>query len=633
MVTLHSFASNEGTYPEGALIQAKDGNFYGTAANSGSSGYGTVFRFSPGGSSFTVLHSFTGANNGSYPSAGLTQGTDGNFYGTTAEGGSHGDGTVFELTASGSLTTLYSFSGGADGAYPYAPLFQGTDGYFYGTTASGGSNDDGTVFKITSAGSITTLVSFDWSNGDYPCSGLIQATDGNYYGTTFDGGATGRGTVYKITQSGAFSTFYSFLGQPDGSNPIGGVIQGADGNLYGTTEYGGSTANSSNNGYGTIFELTGTGVLTTLHSFTGQNDGGYPLAGVIQGTDGGFHGTTSFAGAGGQGTAYDLVSNPIFTPVGLPFTYQITAANYPTGFNASGLPLWLSVNTSTGLLSGIPPTTGSSTVTISASNLGGTGTAAIVITVVPVSTPPTITSSTTASGLEGQAFSYQITATNNPTGYGATGLPAGLGVAAGTGLISGTPTATGTSYVTIYASNAVGSGSAPLTIVVTQPAQPPQITSPASAAGTVGSAFSYQITATNRPTSYNANPMPSWLGINTATGLLTGTPTGAGTSHLTIYASNPTGTGSASLQVVIQPALPPAPTINSATAANVPYNAPFSYQITATNSPTSYSASGLPSGLGVDSSSGVISGVTTSSGVYNSPSAPATLAAPGAPPW
>src|SRR5438874_9784106 len=191
--------------------------------------------------------------------------------------------------------------------------------------------------------------------------------------------------------------------------------------------------------------------------------------------------------------------------VGVAFSYQITASNGPIiSYNATGLPGGLSVNTSTGLISGTPTTAGTYSVTISATNSSGSGSATLTLTIKPP--PPVITSSTTANGTVGVAFSYQITATNNPTSFNATGLPAGLTVDTSTGLISGTPTTAGTYTVTISATNAGGTGSHTLTLTINPPT--PVIQPPFTATGQVGVAFSYTITATNNPTSYNATGLP-----------------------------------------------------------------------------------------------------------------------------
>ena len=222
---------------------------------------------------------------------------------------------------------------------------------------------------------------------------------------------------------------------------------------------------------------------------------------------------------------------------------------------------------------------------------------------------PVITSATTASGNVGSAFSYQITATNAPTSYGATGLPAGLTVNSGTGMVSGTPTAAGTSTVTLSATNSGGTGNATLTLTINVAA--PVITSATTVNGTTGSAFSYQIMATNAPTSYRATGLPTGLTVNSGTGMVSGTPTAAGTSMVTLSATNTGGTGNATLTLTINVA---APAITSATTASGTVGSAFSYQITATNTPTSYGATGLPAGLTVASTTGLISGTPTAAG-------------------
>src|ERR1035437_8373079 len=237
--TLFSFSCTSQYYTDGAnpsspLVQATDGNFYGATrsgggANCGASGaYGTLFKITAGGA-LTTLHTFDGTD-GATAYVKLVQASDGNFYGTTYVGGDNANGTVFKITPSGTLTTLHSFDD-TDGAGP-GGLIQASDGNFYGTTWVGGANGYGTVFKITPAGALTTLHSFDVTDGSYPF-GLIQATDGNFYGTTDHGGAysncnLGCGTVFKITPAGTLTTLYSF-DSTDGASP-GWMIQATDGN-------------------------------------------------------------------------------------------------------------------------------------------------------------------------------------------------------------------------------------------------------------------------------------------------------------------------------------------------------------------------------------------------------------------
>jgi uncharacterized repeat protein (TIGR03803 family) len=311
--TLHNFSySDDGLGPY-TLLQATNGILYGTTGFGGEPSYGgTVFKITPIGT-LTTLYTFcaqSGCKDGQSPFAGLVQ-ANGNLFGTTDQGGANlcvfskgdvsGCGTVFKITPNGSLITLHSFDG-SDGQYPEAALVQATDGSFYGTTALGGAKNYGTVFKITPSGTLTTLYSFcaqsGCTDGGYADAALIQATNGDFYGTTYQGGASGFGTVFKITRTGTLTTLHSFDGA-DGSNPLATLIQATDGNFYGTTYQGGA------NNFGTVFKMTASGSLITLHSFDGI-DGQYPEAALLQATDGSFYGTTYFGGANGDGAIFSL---------------------------------------------------------------------------------------------------------------------------------------------------------------------------------------------------------------------------------------------------------------------------------------------------------------------------------------
>jgi uncharacterized repeat protein (TIGR03803 family) len=254
----------------------------------------------------TVLHSFNGLfSEGAIPVPGLVQGSDGNFYGTTAAGGEHFQGTVFKIDATGNLTTLHSFSGSpSDGANPTAALVQGSDGNLYGTTPSGGEHFQGVVFRISQGGAHTVLHSFSGypAEGGVPFAALVQGDDGNLYGTTAIGGAHFKGTVFKIDAAGALTTLDSFNGSPDeGANPVAGLVEGSDGNFYGTTVLGGADFK------GTLFSVDTTGSLNTLHSFSGSpNEGALPFAGLVEGTDGNFYGTTALGGTHGAGTVFNF---------------------------------------------------------------------------------------------------------------------------------------------------------------------------------------------------------------------------------------------------------------------------------------------------------------------------------------
>jgi uncharacterized repeat protein (TIGR03803 family) len=334
LTTLYSFSGPpDGAGPSGSLIQAKDGNFYGITGgggpNCGVDGCGTVFKITPSGT-LTTLYNFCSLPNcadGFFPFAGLIQASDDNFYGTASAGGANGMGTVFQITASGTLTTLHSFDG-SDGSSPFGAVVQGRDGNFYGTTNSGGAGGGGTVFKMTPSGTLTTLFNFCFQDscdhGSSPEAGLVQGRDGNFYGTTEFGGPfrPAVGTAFKITPSGTLTTLQDFTGG-NGAYPEAGLIQATDGNFYGATRQGGT------NGYGTIFKLTSGGTLTTLYNFRGYPiDGGYPLAALVQAIDGNFYGTTFGGGPNSDGTVFKI------TPTGtLTILQTFDGSN---GFNPSG---------------------------------------------------------------------------------------------------------------------------------------------------------------------------------------------------------------------------------------------------------------------------------------------------------
>lgn len=266
---------------------------------------GTVFKITPAGT-LTVIYSLDGTF-GSEPYGGLTLGTDGNFYGTAFGGGKFGYGTVFQITPGGSLKVFYNFTGGSDGSNPQAPPIPGTDGNFYGTTKTGGTNVYyGTVYKITPSGTLTTLYSFDVTHGYYPVAPLVQGTDGNFYGTTIHGGASNEGIVFRITPSGKLTVLYSF-DVTHGDQPYSPLIQGNDGNFYGTTTGGGST------GYGTVFKLTPAGNLTVLYNFAAGTGPSVPYAGLVQATDGYFYGNTYQGGTKSDGAVFRINANRQFS--------------------------------------------------------------------------------------------------------------------------------------------------------------------------------------------------------------------------------------------------------------------------------------------------------------------------------
>jgi uncharacterized repeat protein (TIGR03803 family) len=303
---LYRFAGppTDGTSPyQSTLIRASDGNFYGTTTQGGAYGnQGTVFKITPSGTE-TVLWSFGNGSDGANPNVGLIQASDGDFYGTTAFGGANGAGTIFKITPAGAETVLWSFTfSTTDGSYPYAGLIEGHDGNFYGVAGSGGANGTGVFYKITPSGTETVL----WSFGTTPIAaspnaGLIQASDGTFYGTTAGGGTYSAGTVYTMTPSGVETTLWSFGNGTDASSPNVGLTLASDGNFYGIAGGGGA------NGNGAIYRITPAGSETILWSFGAAPDGANNDAPLVLGSDGNLYGTTQNGGTGGYGTVFRYI--------------------------------------------------------------------------------------------------------------------------------------------------------------------------------------------------------------------------------------------------------------------------------------------------------------------------------------
>jgi len=448
LTTLYNFCSQsgcaDGADPYAALIQDTNGNLYGTTEAGLSSSYGAVFKITPSGK-LTTLYNFcsqSGCTDGAYPWAGLVQATNGNFYGATYEGGAYDEGAVFKITPSGELTTLHSFDG-TDGAYPYAGLIQATNGNLYGTTSYGGANSGGTVFKITPSGTLTTLYSFcsqsGCTDGESPLAGLVQAADGNFYGTTYEGGAYDEGTVFKITPSGKLTTLQSFNGT-DGYYPYAVLIQATDGNFYGTASLGGAY------GDGTVFKITPSGKLTTLQSFNGT-DGYYLYAGLVQHTNGTFYGMTSLGGDYGDGTVFSLsVGLGPFVET-LPTSGKVGAAviilgsnlTGTTGVSFNGTAATFTVVSSTEIKTNVP--NGATTGTVTVTTPGGALNSNVIFRVTPqiksfsptsgpVGTPVTITgvslTQTTKVTFGGvKATNFTVNSDTQVTAYVPTGAKTG----------------------------------------------------------------------------------------------------------------------------------------------------------------------------------------------------------------
>jgi uncharacterized repeat protein (TIGR03803 family) len=312
---LHSFDVNgtDGAYPEASLVLYK-GILYSTTAEGGTDNIdGTVFKLGPPATVCravfcpwreTVLHSFGASGDGSQPYSVLTVDTKGNLYGTTNVGGAYSLGTVFELTPSGTETILWSFGSGTDGANPLAGVVPDTNGNLYGTTEYGGAYNQGTVFELTSSGTETILWSFgNGTDGANPLAGVILDMQGNLYGTTANGGAYGDGTVFELTPSWTETILHSFENNDiDGIHPYAGLVMDKMGNLYGTTVSGGGSSGAA----GIVFEMTPSGTETILHTFGGTGDGAFPWGGLVFDKSGNLYGTTFAGGANGDGTVFKM---------------------------------------------------------------------------------------------------------------------------------------------------------------------------------------------------------------------------------------------------------------------------------------------------------------------------------------
>jgi uncharacterized repeat protein (TIGR03803 family) len=311
---LYSFTGGaDGSSPEGPLATANSTSstaLYGVTEAGGTSSFGTIYTLTTSGS-LTTQYTFSGGADGGNPYAGLTfvTGSNEGFFGVTANGGANSAGTIFKITTTGSFSTLYSFTGGNDGANPKTSLTLGSDGNLYGTTIAGGTNSHGAIYEVllsnSSAPAFRSLYSFSGGTDGASPYGRLAAGSGVLYGTVETGGTSNFGGVYEITNSGTaggfgFSTIYSFTGGADGGNPFAGAVLASDGNLYGVTETDGT------NNFGTIYQLTTSGSIATLYTFTGGSDGGNPYAPLLEGVTGDLFGTTTTGGANSKGTIFQL---------------------------------------------------------------------------------------------------------------------------------------------------------------------------------------------------------------------------------------------------------------------------------------------------------------------------------------
>jgi uncharacterized repeat protein (TIGR03803 family) len=311
---LYSFNSysTDGQSPYAGLVRDAVGNLYGTTSEGGTSGSGVVFKLDTTGNE-TVLYSFTGGDDGANPYAGLIRDGAGNLYGTAVYGGALGEGVVFKLHTTGKETALYSFTGGADGANPYAGLVRDAAGNLYGTASAGGSSacseGCGVVFKVDTTGKEIVLHTFAGfpTDGEFPYGGLVRDSAGNLYGTTYSGGAFDGGVVFRLDATGKETLLYTFTGGADGGNPYAGLVRDRAGNLYGTTITGGS-GRCGAEGCGVVFKLATTGKEKVLYSFARGADGvnPNPYGGLVRDAAGNLYGTTVGGGAFGSGDVFKL---------------------------------------------------------------------------------------------------------------------------------------------------------------------------------------------------------------------------------------------------------------------------------------------------------------------------------------
>ncbi len=453
---LHTFSGTDGINPGGNLAVGIDGTLYGTTnfGGEGSDAAGTFFSITTGGT-FDSLHTFTdSATNGFGPRNRIVQTSDGTFYGITVTEGANNYGSVFSITTAGTPTTIYSFANGADQKYPAGGVIQGSDGNFYGTTSdyivdSGPQGGYGVVYKVTPAGKITILHTFDQTDGESPTGPLVEGADGDFYGTTTLGGSSGYGVIYKVSSSGSFAVLHNFTHSgSDGAVPSDGIMLASDGNFYGGSVEGGDGGEGK--GGGTIFKMTASGTVTTIYDFCSQSncaDGEGPYAPPAQDAAGNLYGTTATGGSNDLGAFYKLTFSPALpAPVKLSFSPATVALGDKTtltwvvpyvfskteqlcaAYSESGAGSWAGVQSGTlsgnnygGSASITPTATGTFTYTLTC---GGhkTGTATLTVTAASKKPSTTVLTATPNPATVGESVTLKATVSGSggtPTGTAA----------------------------------------------------------------------------------------------------------------------------------------------------------------------------------------------------------------------
>ena len=551
---LHSFTgSADGASPGAGLTMDRGGNFYGTTENGGSSGpsgYGTVFKLTLKSSSWTLtpLYSFAGGNDGANPGARVIIGPDGTLYGTTSYGGGSGCGgsgcgTVFQLTPPMNASTdaltdwtetvLYQFTGGSDGSLPVGDLVFDAAGNIYGTTAGGGSSQNGVTYELTpSNGNWTQSVLWSFTGGNdggKPASGVIFDSAGNLYGATYVGGTYGYGAIFQLAPAGsgwAQNTLYSFQNGNDGANPAGGLIFDRSGNLYGTT------ASNGPSGGGTVFALapqpSGTWVLTVLYALAGQAGGG-PQASLTLDAAGNLYGTTYKDGADGYGSVFELIrSNGTWVYSDL--------HDFTSGSDGAKSVSNVSLDANTNLFG----------TALAAGGYGyGTIFEILLLQITTSSLPP---------GTVNSPYSATLSATGGvpPYTWGVISgsLPYGLTLNANSGVISGTPTTAGTSNFTVQVSDSESPPAkaiAPLSITVTAAPGFTLSASPSSVSVVQGNQGTSTITTAigngfNSPIALSASGLPSGTTVSFNPNPIPAPGSGNSTITITVGSNTETGT-------------------------------------------------------------------------------------------
>ena len=537
-------------------------------------------------------------------------------------------GGVFSVTPTApGLITLQATQAGQ--AAPLAPVYEynmlrqsftitGVATLQITTQPTSQSVVTGATANFTVVASGTTALSYQWRKAGANIAGNASATTATL---TLTNAQAADVATYDVAVTNASGTIYS--------DPVTLTVTGAApvvtnspltaaGTVGDVISYPITATNSP-----TSYSASPLPAGLTVNTATGVISGTLTTAGVTSVLLGATNATgtgnaTLVVTVAAAGVAPVITNSPLTAAgtVGTAFSFVITATGTPTSYTATPLPAGLAINASNGAITGTPTAVGSTSVLLGATNATGTGNATLVITIGAAGVAPVITNSPlTAAGTVGTAFSFVITASGTPTSFAASPLPAGVVINTTTGALTGTPTTAGVTSVLLGATNAFGTGNATLVITVAAAGVAPVITnSPLTAAGTVGTAFSFTITATGSPTSFAASPLPAGVVFNTTTGALTGTPTAAGSTSVTLGATNASGTGNATLAITIAVAGVAPVITNSPLTASGTVGTAFSFTITATGSPISYSASPLPAGVVFNTTTGALTGTPTAAG-------------------